>query len=295
MSSTPYNIHHPANTCEKLPLPRPLRYFEAEPDWYPESPSLEVRDSNGRLHNEHEVAIRFADGATGYWRHGRAHRDNGKPAIYITEVNSVQLFLESATRDPDLDCVYLLPHSEIRCVDGLIHNDFGAAIVNHGDETTYCMEYWCRGRRHCADGPAVQTSNQELWYYHGLLHREDGPAFKSKTRNGAELACYWYGRKLAFDEWLDEDFPADEPPPLLVLHALANSESGPDFDDEKVVSMIARTCKLMPELNLLAYGVGVFDWEMFKGRIQTFLHEPAKYRWPNSDTLALPEGIGDDS
>ena len=295
MSNTSYNIYHPANTCEKLPLPLPLRYFEAEPGCYPERPSDEKRDADGRLHSENDFAICFADGAYEYWRHGRANRDNGLPAIYVSKSNAVELLLESASREEELDCVRLLPGAEIRCVDGLIHNDSGPAIVHHVDEHTYSYEYWCRGRRHCDDGAAIRTSSFELWCYHGLLHRADGPAFKSKKGKDSELTCYWYGRKLAFDESLDDDFPADEPPPLLVLHALANSESCPYFDDEKVVNMIARTFKLMPELNFLAEGVGVFDWEMFKGRVRIFLDEPAKYQWPNSDTLALPEGFGDDS
>lgn len=294
MDHTDNPIYHPANTSETLPLPLALRYFEAEPCWRSEAPEFALRDADERLHCDDGVAVQFEDGATEYWWHGRAHRERGLPAIYITDTNAIELPLGSSERYIVPDALRLNPGSEICCVDGLIHCDDGAAICNHGDEDTYCMEYWFRGRRHCSNGPAVETMEWELWYYHGLLHREDGPACKAKRRKGSKHTCYWYGRKLAFDEPLAYDFPTDEPPPALVLHALAHSEFCPDFEDERVVSMIWRASTAMPELAVL---VGVIDdatWESIRAAVWTFLHEPEKYRSQTSDTIPLPDGIGED-
>jgi hypothetical protein len=135
---------------------------------------------------------------------------------------------------------------------------------------------------------------EKLWYYHGLLHREDGPAYMVNSRYGGEHTCYWYGRKLAFDEPLDYDFPADEPPPVLLLHALAHSQSCPDLDDDHVASMIGRASELMPELSVLSGGIDDSAWEPVRLTVWTFLHEPEKYRAQTCDTLPLPDGIGDD-
>ena len=288
------DIYHPADTRETLPLPIPLRYFEAEPSWRIDWPVFTVRDADERLHNEDDVAVRFDDFATEYWRHGRAHRDGGLPAIFIQETTATELILGSGVRADSPDFLCLLPNTEICCFDGLIHSVKNAALVNHGDSDTFRMEYWCRGRRHCADGVAVETAHEKLWYYHGLLHRADGPACTQTTRRSVRSTCYWYGRKLSFDAMLDDDFPADEPPPLLVLHALSNSESCPDFADGKVVNMIARTCKLMPELALLSSGVADSDWGGFKLRILEFLFDQEKYRARIEDTAPLPDGFSEE-
>jgi hypothetical protein len=294
MDHTTNAIYHPANTRETLPLPLALRYFESEPCWRTEPPRFALRDSDERLHCDDGVAVQFEDFATEYWRHGRAHREDGLPAIYIQGSTAIELPLVSGARDINHGSLRLAPNTEICCVDGLIHSDDGAAIVNHGDSDTFRMEYWCRGRRHCADGVAVETSMEKIWFYHGLVHREDGPAYMLDSRLGELFVCYWYGRRFSFDKPLDYDFPADEPPPLLILHALAYSDSCPDFENVLVASMIARACELMPELSLLSGGVEDSEWESFRTTIWTFLHEPEKYQMRASDTLPLPAGIGED-
>ena len=294
MDDTIKDIYHPANTKEKLPLPLPMRYFEAEPSWRSELPDKEHRDGDERLHREGGLAIQFKDGATEYWRHGRAHREGGLPAIHIQESTAIVLPFDSGMRNDSPIVLSLLPNSEICCYDGLIHSVKNAAIENHADSDSYRVEYWCRGRRHCADGFAVKTSREELWYYHGLLHREDGPACILKSRQGEQFTCYWYGRKLAFDESLDDDFPVDEPPPLLVLYALLYSESHPDLDDGKVLAMIARTWELMPELALLAHHVDDSDWAVFKSTIREFLFDRETHQNRIVDTNPLPAGFSED-
>lgn len=294
MDHTNNPIYHPANTRETLPLPLRLRYFESEPCSLTEIPQFALRDADERLHCDDGVAVQFEDGATGYWRNGRAHRENGLPALYITDTNAIQLPLGSGERGNVPDVLQLNPGAEICCVDGLIHCDDGAAIRNHGDEDTYCMEYWCHGRRHRSNGPAVETMRGELWYYHGLIHREDGPACKANHRHGSEHTCYWYGRKLAFDELLAENFPTDEPPPVLVLHALANSESCPDLEDDRVVSLIGRASAVMPELAVLAGVMDEATWEPIRAAVWTFIHEPEKFLTQSSNVIPLPDGIGED-
>lgn len=294
MDHTNNPIYHPANTRETLPLPLAMRYFEAEPCWRNELPTKALRNADERLHCDDDFAVLFEDCAFEYWCNGRAHRSNGLPAIHITETTAIELPLGSSVRDITPDTLRLSPHSDICCVDGLIHCDDGAAIVNHGDEDTNCMEYWCRGRRHRSDGPAVETMQETLWYYHGLLHCEDGPAYTVTSRHSEEHACYWYGRKLSFDESLDDDFPSDEPPPLLVLHALANSESCPDLEDDRVVSMIGRASAVMPELAVLACVVDDATWEPMRAAVWTFLHEPESYSSQACLVIPLPDGIGED-
>lgn len=292
MSNTITDIRRPSNTKEVLPLPLPLRYFEAEP-WRGENqPLYAIRDEDERLHCDDGVAVRFEDFGTEYWRHGRVHRDGDRPALYIEYSNSIELPLGSAVREEESSLVTLAPGSEVYCVDGVIHREGGAAIVNHGGADTYVMEYWCRGRRHCSDGPAVTAASVQLWYYHGLLHREDGPAcIRSDI---AESTCYWYGRALSFDAGLSEDFPVDEPPALLVLHALATSEWCPDLQDIGISQMVARACTLMPALGLMKADMEPSAWELFRKAIEHYLRDPSRGAATSPDSLPLPDGFAEE-
>jgi hypothetical protein len=293
MSNVITDIRRPPNTKEVLPLPLPLRYFEAEP-WRGEGqPLYAIRDDDERLHCDDEVAVRFEDFGSEYWRHGRVHRDGDKPALYIEYSNSVQLALGSAVREDECSLVKLVPGSEVYCVDGVIHREGGAAIVNHGGADTYLMEYWHRGRRHCSYAPAVTTAYVQLWYYHGLLHREDGPA--CIRSDPAESTCYWYGRALSFDAGLSEDFPFDEPPALLVLHALASSEWCPGLEDFGISQLVSRACALMPELSLMKADMEMPEWEMFRKAIDAYLRGPSTCSSTPSDSLTLPDGLIEES
>ncbi|EHL24145.1 hypothetical protein KYG_04175 [Acidovorax sp. NO-1] len=288
MAKNTKNIYRPSNTKEMLPLPPPLRYFEAEP-WRGENkPVYAKRDLDERLHCDDGVALRFVDSSE-YWRHGRVHKDGDRPALYIGDSNAVELTLGSAIRGDDGDSLYLAPSSEVYCVDGVIHRERGAAIVNHGDAESFCMEYWHRGRRHCADGVAVQTKYVQLWYYHGLLHREDGPA--CIRSDFEEATCYWYGRALSFDDGLVDDFPIDEPPSKLILHALALAQWCPDTEDHRVTQLVARACELMPELNLVRSDLDESEWLVFRNAINDYLRDPVEYVSRASDSFSLPDGL----
>lgn len=285
------DIFHPRNAKKKLPLPQPVRYFEAEP-FRRETPRREVRGPDGRLHNTRDYAVLFEDGAVEWWQNGRAHTDDDSPAIYVGQSTATHIEMGSGIRGCDCDRLCLSNDDRVWCVDGLIHRDGGPAIENYG--TSDRREYWCAGRRHHATEPAVTECGSKTWYYHGLIHRENKPAVVVDWSYGVESVCYWYGQKLAFDATLDESFPVDEPPQMLVLHALANSSTCPDLGDARVAALLARACELMPELNFLSGSGQDSDWEQLRLTVCTFLDDPVKYRLRASDTLPLPDGIGED-
>ena len=291
MDKQTHDIFHPRNTKKKLPLPQPVRYFEAEP-FRRETPCREVRGPDGRLHNTKDYAVRFEDGAVEWWQNGRAHTDDDSPAIYVGQSTATRVEMGSGIRGCGGERLCLSNDDRVWCVDGLIHRDGGPAIENYG--TSDRREYWCAGRRHHATEPAVTECGLKTWYYHGLIHREDKPAVVVDWSYCVESVCYWYGQKLAFDATLDESFPVDEPPPMLVLHALANSSTCPDLGDVRVAALLARACELMPELNFLYGSVQGSDWEQLRLTVCTFLDDPVKYRLQASDTLPLPDGIGED-
>ena len=286
-----HDIFHPRNTKKKLPLPQPVRYFEAEP-FRSETPRREVRGPDGRLHNTRDYAVLYEDGAVEWWQNGRAHTDDDSPAIYVGPSTATRIKMGSGIRGHSHDLLHLYNDDKIWCVDGPIHREGAPAIENYG--TSDRREYWCEGRRHHATEPAVTESRRRTWYYHGLIHREDKPAVLVDWSYGVESVCYWYGQRLAFDATLDKDFPVGEPPPMLVLHALANSSTCPDLDDARVVALLARASELMPELNCLSGSVQDSDWEQFRLTVCTFLGDPVAYRSQGCDTLPLPDGVGEE-
>lgn len=293
MDNQTHDIFHPRNTRRKLPLPQPVRYFEAEPiRSRSATPVREVRGPNGRLHNTLDYAVMFEDGAVEWWQNGRAHTDDDSPAIYVGKSTAVSIVMSTGLQGYGFGRLCLSDNDRVWCVDGLIHRNGGPAIDNYG--TSDRREYWCDGRRHHATEPAVTEHGSKTWYYHGLIHREDKPAVVVDWGHVVVSVCYWYGQQLAFDRTLDESFPVDEPPPMLVLHALANSSNWPDFDDARIVALLSRAYELMPELDFLFGSIDNSDWEQIRLMVCSFLDDPEKYRSQTIDTIPLPDGVGED-
>jgi hypothetical protein len=67
-----------------------------------------------------------------------------------------------------------------------------SAVIGHGE----MRRYDASGRLH--GGPAVVTRDGEEWWWHGALHREDGPAVLSNETDGA--LWYWRGALVAREE-----------------------------------------------------------------------------------------------
>lgn len=61
-------------------------------------------------------------------------------------------------------------------------------ILKNLDQTTYFLD----GKKHRADGPAVESSLVKEWWVDGKLHREDGPA---RLMNGGSM-CFYVDGKL---------------------------------------------------------------------------------------------------
>jgi hypothetical protein len=82
--------------------------------------------------------------------------------------------------------------------DDKLHRDDGPAVeYADGDE-----EWWQHGELHRDDGPAVVNSSYyTAWVQHDELHRDDGPAV---IYTNGDQEWYLNGKKLSFDEWLDE-------------------------------------------------------------------------------------------
>ena len=68
------------------------------------------------------------------------------------------------------------------------HNEHGPSII-HSSGTKI---WFIHGKIHREDGPALMTSLSEIWYYQGMIHRLNGPAENSKEIN--EL-CYYINDK----------------------------------------------------------------------------------------------------
>lgn len=108
-------------------------------------------------------AVRRADKVDEYWRDGQLHRLGDLPAIdgpHIEEywVNG------KLSRDPVLGCARIVDNELLGrsvsefWVDGVIGTDQGmpAKITYDSSYIAVLHEYWCNGKRHRLDGPAIE-------------------------------------------------------------------------------------------------------------------------------------------
>ena len=113
-----------------------------------------------------------------------------------------------------------------------------------GDGSFY-HEYWCDGRMHNSDGPAIQTENLGFWFYHGLVHREDGPAIVSTIPSKSNTTWVWYGHVLVHGGKLMSGFPFENPPATYLLQALLSVDHSPDIV-ASLPLMLPHVIELMP-------------------------------------------------
>jgi len=64
------------------------------------------------------------------------------------------------------------------------HNEHGPSII-HSSGTKI---WFIHGKIHREDGPALMTNRGEIWFYQGMIHRLNGPAENSREIN---QLCYY--------------------------------------------------------------------------------------------------------
>jgi hypothetical protein len=171
---------------------------------------IQYRDEEGKLHNDHQSAVRSECGARGWYKHGKLHRTNG-PAIkyangdyawyengrrHRTDGPAVK---ETKTRYEMMEDEYMPLYQTVRYLwyrkgrmyktesdaeyqyyrNGRLHRTDGPAIESKfsGAYGKYSCEWWLNGKLHRTDGPARVNKNGAFeWYQFGKLHRTDGPA-----------------------------------------------------------------------------------------------------------------------
>jgi|GEM_PF-5210739 len=295
------NINRPSGIDRNLKLPPALRYFEAEPVRFEET-LHESRDSDGRLHSEQGYAVLLDDGTEECWRHGHAHSVDDWPAIIVGRSSEVWVSVPSVSNVPFPDELVLKPDARLWCDDGLIHRDGSAAVELSPGLFNY-QEYWCRGRRHRANGPAVIKA-EHTWYYHGLVHRSDGPAVVYPEATLDYCGDWvWYGVLFCTHEGLYiQDFPFHEPPPKFYLTALTSMQAPPQFTPTAEGIVVSRIGELMPDFPLLWGLREVCGWDEIRRSLVSFSEAHAPGCTANlqgmldaaDDVLPLPSGVGDE-
>lgn len=112
----------------------------------------------GKFHrSQDKPAIILNDGSKYYWKYGKRHRKTG-PAVI--KHNGTQFWYQY----------------------GIRHRDVGPAV----EYVSGTREYWFKGKLHRTDGPAIVYDYENIlgekyvkegWYYHGLSHRNFGPSY----------------------------------------------------------------------------------------------------------------------
>lgn len=301
MTSTHIDITTPCDIDRELKLPPAVRYFQAEP--VRATATLEeYRDEAGRLHNEYGYAVSLDDGTEEWWQHGHAHSVGDWPAIALGNSCELNVFVPSGLQGCTIpDRLEFGLGALVWCDDGLIHRSGDPAVQLSPGIFNYC-EYWHRGRRHRANGPAL-IDCYEKWYYHGLLHRRDGPAVVDITRNHTG-DWVWYGELFCDRNGLGEQtFPFHEPPPAFYMTALLSMMTTPVLHPNSVDAIIARIALLMPDFPALWFGREGCEWHEIRRAIAICLEECTKgvalkarrKRKANIDVIPLPELFSDES
>lgn len=303
MNSNQENIDRPLglDRANGLKLPPALRYFEAEPVRFQKT-LYESRDSDGRLHSERGYAVSLDDGTEEYWRHGHAHSVDDWPAIIVGQSSEVWLSVPSGLNLPLPDELVLKPDARVWCEDGLIHRVGDAAIELSPGLFNY-QEYWCRGRRHRANGPAVIKA-EHTWYYHGLIHRADGPAVEHPHATLDYRGDWvWYGDLFSTPEGLyAQDFPFHEPPAEFYMTALASMQAPPQLNPTAEGIVVTRIGQLMTDFPMRWSLREVCGWAEIRRSLIAFNEAIAQgctaksrgVRDAADDVIPLPEGVGDE-
>jgi len=304
MEATFTNINRPASLDRDLKLPPAVRYFEAEPVRMHET-IQESRDSEGRLHDEHDFAVILIDSTRECWRNGHAHSIDDFPAIIMGESSELTLDVPLGLNVPFPNKLVLKPEAKVWCEDGLIHRA-GSAAVEVPDFLYGNREFWFKGRRHRMDGPAlIYGKDKHTWYYHGLIHRADGPAVEYPNAMKNYFADWiWYGDLFCTPSGLrTQDFPFHEPPAEFYMTAFLSMMTAPDLPLHAVGLIVAKIAKLIPDFPVIWQFQELSGWQELRRVVAIFLADrvkcnspkPRKKRKASFDSFPLPEGIGDDS
>ena len=134
---------------------------------------------NGNIHRDNDQpAIITKKGAKIWVTNGKIHRDKN-PAIIVPKYHDRNGKVETSVwfengnphRDDDEPTV----DSDLCGMwykNGKLHREGDFAVI--GAESSF-QKYYYNGLLHRNDGPAF-IDNDIKWYQHGVLHREDGPA-----------------------------------------------------------------------------------------------------------------------
>lgn len=264
-------IWEPANNRRALRLPKPTGVFDVQPHARMGECQRMVNPS-GRLHCVDEPAVIFEDGGFEWWRDGKLHRDDDQPAAYFQEGNSFTTSRCSGFVGSRDSPFRLSPDTEVWCKDGLLHREGKPAVKGKFADGSFHHEYWCDGRRHNSDGPAIHTENLGFWFYHGLIHREDGPAIVSAIPSTSKTIWVWYGHVLVNSGKLTVGFPFDNPPARYLLKALLSA----NFSTNLVASfplLLPHVIELMPNFESdVSFCCDPTSWELVQAFIRKALN-----------------------
>jgi hypothetical protein len=153
---------------------------------------------NGKLHREDGPAIEYSDGDKSWYINGNRHREDG-PAI--ERVNGYKAWYIDGTKLSEEEFnarpkKTLLSNGTIEWkVNGKLHREDGPAI----ERTNGDRFYYKNGRIHRDGGePAVITDIYVMWCKDGQYHREDGPAIQY---NDGDCQYFIGGKSLTKDEF----------------------------------------------------------------------------------------------
>lgn len=302
MNPNDTDIFRPSSIDRELKLPPAVRYFQAEPVRF-QVPLYESRDEFGRLHNDDWFAYGLDDWTEEWWRHGHAHSVDDRPAISLGESSELSFWVPSGLSDfPSPDRIDLERDARVWCEDGLIHRD-GKPAIELSRGASGCKEYWWKGRRHRVGGPAV-VEREHTWYYHGLIHRHDGPAVSYPQAHSVLFGDWlWYGEMFSTMRGLGSaDFPFHEPPPKFYMTALVSFLTTPELHPNSVDVIVNRIATLMPEFPALWFVRESCDWQEIRRALAICLETHTKIavktkvrrkRKPKIDTLPLPDLLFD--
>jgi antitoxin component YwqK of YwqJK toxin-antitoxin module len=152
--------------------------------------NIEYRDQQGRLHNDHQSAVRCKSGVRVWYKHGKRHRTDG-PAIKHPN-GDYQWYENGKLHRTDGPAV---KQRQAHYYDGapdIIQYRWYQKGHLYKTETDWGdITYFRNGRLHRTDGPAVITRSRCEWWRNGVRHRIDGPAVE-------EAKSLWHDRRI---EW----------------------------------------------------------------------------------------------
>ena len=117
----------------------------------------DVWNKNGKYHRIKGPTILYCNGNLEWFFEGLLHREGNLPAVSF---NGRQDFFLNGQK-------YLLQENGTKeFIDsaGVLHRDYGLQAVEYanGDK-----EWWWHGVRHREDGPAVIYGNRQFWFFNG--------------------------------------------------------------------------------------------------------------------------------